>query len=237
MNGIMTNNLTLSLTTNYLEKIDADDNLILKSYLSLNQTLLNHIQSNIDMKNVNYLKFIITYGYQTIGHIFKLLLQYTKSLEMAIHHSEKSILFYVEFITQIGDENHTFLQLNSKDAIIFLYKKTLFELDEDYVSSFTESIVDKDKINNLHLLSNFIITVLQYNLNNFKTMDELIKGNIEIDNFMLTHYSKIKTNIELYISYISLNGENHKTLDDLFKYIIKLTKKTNPLLLTIINNS
>ena len=68
-------------------------------------------------------------------------------------------------------------------------------------------------------------------------MDELIKGNIEIDNFMLTHYSKIKTNIELYISYISLNGENHKTLDDLFKYIIKLTKKTNPLLLTIINNS
>ena len=154
---------------------------------------------------------------------------------MALHHSEKSILFYVEFITQIGDENHTFLQLNSKDAIIFLYKKTLFELDEEYVSSFTESIVDKDKVNDLHLVCNFIMSVLQYNLTHFNTMDQLIKCNMESDTFILTHYSKIKTNIELYTSFISLHGDNYGTLNELFKYIIKLTKKPQQCLLTIIN--
>ena len=33
---------------------------------------------------------------------------------------------------QIGEDSHTYLQLNSKDAALFVYKKTIFELDNEY---------------------------------------------------------------------------------------------------------
>ena len=75
----------------------------------------NHIMTSDDNKN-------------TLKHIFNTLLLYTKNLNLTVYHCKKAYLFYVEFITQIGDENHSFLQLNSKDAVIFLYKKTIFEI-------------------------------------------------------------------------------------------------------------
>jgi hypothetical protein len=38
----------------------------------------------------------------------------------------------VEFIGQITGEQNTFLQLTSKDAIMFVYKKTIFEIHGDF---------------------------------------------------------------------------------------------------------
>ena len=91
------------------------------------------INTNISIRKIDYFKHIITYGIECITHIYKLLLLHTKNISLTEHHCEKNVLFYVEFISQIGDDNHTFLQLTSKDAVLFLYKKSLFELNEDHI--------------------------------------------------------------------------------------------------------
>jgi uncharacterized protein YutE (UPF0331/DUF86 family) len=61
---------------------------------------------------------------------------------MAFYHSQKAYYFYIEFIEQISDENITFLQLSSRDAILFVYKKTIFEINQDYKKSLPELSID-----------------------------------------------------------------------------------------------
>ena len=69
-------------------------------------------------------------------------------------------MYYVEFIGQIGDINHSYLQLNSKDAMLFIYKKTIFELNNEYRKTFSltdEEVIIFDFINNSIQMYNDII--------------------------------------------------------------------------------
>ncbi len=170
----MSGTLSLNVNTNYLQKLKENDNEILTIYTTIIQSLLNHINTNITITKVDYLKYIIMYGIETITHIYKLLLFYTKNLSLTQHHCEKSVLFYVEFITQIGDDNHSFLQLTSKDAVMFLYKKTLFELDETYIKECSHTTEDKEKIERFHLMSKLNNTMLRHSVYNYSNMDKLM---------------------------------------------------------------
>ena len=167
----MSSSLSLNLLTNYLPAIQETNLELYQYYIALLQTLLNHIYTNITIKNEEYLKYIINYGIDTITHIYKLLLFYTKNVTLTVHQCEKSILFYVEFITQIGDDNHSFLQLTSKDAVMFLYKKTLFELEENYVKDCSHSNDHKHKIERFHLLSKIFINMMRHSLHYYEHMD------------------------------------------------------------------
>ena len=53
----------------------------------------------------------------------------------------------MEFIGQIGDDNHSFLQLNSKDASLFVYKKTIFNINNEYRKEFA-SMIDVNIVTN-----------------------------------------------------------------------------------------
>ena len=81
-------------------------------------------------KNNNVKLNIVTKGIESISHIFTFILLYTKNLELTVYHTKKSYLYYNEFINQINDENNSFLKLNSKDAILFIYKKSIFEINK-----------------------------------------------------------------------------------------------------------
>jgi hypothetical protein len=77
-----------------------------------------------------------------------------------LYHTQKSFIYYIEFITQIGDENNNFLQLNSKDATLFVYKKSIFEINNDIKKDFSIKKDNReilDNINNYILLSKKII--------------------------------------------------------------------------------
>ena len=58
--------------------------------------------------------FILQRGLETLKHCFKMIYMYTRNLDLTIYHCKKAFCYYVEFIGQIGDDNHTYLQLNSK---------------------------------------------------------------------------------------------------------------------------
>jgi len=109
---------------------------ICAKYFGLVTEYLIQCVETIFMQNKNYYKFIICKGIHTISHVFKLLILYTRNLDLTYHHCQKSFYYYVEFIGQIGDDNHSFLQLNSKDAALFVYKKTIFELNNEFRKDF-----------------------------------------------------------------------------------------------------
>ena len=82
---------------------------------------------NIFIQKTEYLKYILITGIKNILYIFNFIILYTKNLDLTIYHTQKAILYYIEFIGQIGDDNHSFLKLNTKDATLFIYKKTIFD--------------------------------------------------------------------------------------------------------------
>ena len=93
------------------------------------------IAEKINIKNKQYYIFIFERGIETLIHIFSMIFYYTKNLELTFYHSQKAYYFYIEFIEQISDDNITFLQLSSRDALMFVYKKTIFEINNDHKKS------------------------------------------------------------------------------------------------------
>jgi hypothetical protein len=76
--------------------------------------------------STNMFNFLILRGLETTTHVFKYVLLYTQNLEAAYHHAQKSIYYYLEFIAQIAEQRNAFLQLSSRDAITYVYKKTIY---------------------------------------------------------------------------------------------------------------
>jgi hypothetical protein len=50
---------------------------------------------------------------------------------MAYYHAIKSFYIYIEFIEQIAEDHHSFLKLYSRDATLFVYKKTIYGIPLD----------------------------------------------------------------------------------------------------------
>lgn len=146
-----------------------------EKYVNLLNQYLLHISDNIFVQNKEYQLFIIKRGIDTLSHIFTTLLMYTKNLDLTYHHVEKSYCYYVEFISQISDENHSFLKLNSKDATLFVYKKTVFDINQEYRKNFTQSPEEEALLNSLHANIkeyNLVIQNLLYNNNIYDDMQD-----------------------------------------------------------------
>ena len=123
----------LLLNENYKEEMNYAIHEILDKYVSLLAEYITFIVEKVALKNTQLQAFILIRGLHTITHVFNGLLFYTKNAELAFYHSQKAFYFYVEFIEQISDTQNSFLKLSSRDAMIFVYKRTLFELHNEFI--------------------------------------------------------------------------------------------------------
>lgn len=132
---------------NYHKEINYED---INNYIyTFNKIVNNFLISSsetINIKQDEYLKFILQKGINTLLTVFRFLILYTKNLDLISVHCEKSYLYYIEFIGQIGHENKSYLQLSSKDAILFVYKKSIFDINNEYKKCF-----DTNKTENIKL--------------------------------------------------------------------------------------
>lgn len=108
-----------------------------KFYIIINEFLIHFINS-YDITNKNIQKCMEN-GIICLTHIFKIILLYTKNLDLTIYHCNRALFFYVEFMDQVNNENHSFLQLSYVDAVLFVYKKTIFEINCDYRTNFIDN--------------------------------------------------------------------------------------------------
>ena len=233
--SINKNSYSITNNDNYKQNINYNVENILEKYLSILTEYFKHLEeSNFNIYN-RYYKYIIINGVNCINNIFKILLLYTNNIELVLYHTQKSFIYYIEFITQIGDENNNFLQLNSKDATLFVYKKTIFEINNDIRKDFsikTDNREILDNINNYILLAKKIIDdFININDDNiYKNLQSkilpILKKLIEVlfinNNDIDLHY-KIDI-IEIILNKYSNNSENFIVN---LQNIIKKIKKKN----------
>ena len=152
---------------NYNSKLNSLDNEITNEFCKIINEYLFHINDNIMIQNIKYYIFIIIRGLNMLKHIFNVILLYTKNLKVTVHHCKKAYLFYVEFIGQIGNDNHSYLQLNSKDAMLFVYKKTIFEINNEYRKQYDlNNHVEKKLFEYINKFSTVYMEILEFVLDN-----------------------------------------------------------------------
>jgi len=137
---------------NYNDKIRYELHDILDKYVLLITEYMIYLNEKIHVKNKIYFQYIFTRGLDTITNVFNGMLFYTKNLDLSFYHSQKAFYFYVEFIEQITETQNIFLKLSSRDAAIFVYKRTLFEIVREYVKNRSPSpspLTPSPPVNNL----------------------------------------------------------------------------------------
>lgn len=156
-------NYKKELSNNYKECVDSFQEIV-KKYI-------NQIDTLVD-KDISTL--II--GLDAIQNIFCILLIKTKNLELVISNCEKINYYFFEFISQMATTNKTqsILKLTVKDAKIFIYKKTIYEL-LDVSNSFNDTEELKfSRIKKYTLIYTDLLTLLLWYCN-----INIIKNNID----------------------------------------------------------
>ena len=126
------NNYSLQNSENYKNETNFDLNDAVQKYSELIIEYFKFIMENIKIKNSNFSIFIIIRGLDTITNVFLHILYFTKNVDLTYFHSQKSFYFYVEFVGQISDDEKKFLQLTTRDAATYVYKKTVFDISSEF---------------------------------------------------------------------------------------------------------
>ncbi len=215
-------NKYLSDTANYNDTILNDEMDVVRSFIDVINEYLFHAGDKISITNHAYYIFVLKRGCDTIKHIFNILFMYTKNLELTVHHCKKAFLYYVEFIGQIGDDNHTFLQLNSKDATLFVYKKTIFDINNEYKKKVEFTLNEMKKLKFINVSSNLFNELILFILDN-----ENLKGDTRLSYIMYAQ----KMVCKIFNKYINLSLDIVEKLKvcDCFIYYksLLLTKNIN----------
>lgn len=170
-------NNIVNYNTNFDAKVKIDD--ILTKYTNIVKEYINVFNLKIKGKYLKNSNYIFQKGFETITHVFELILIYTKNIELTAYHSQKAIYFFVEFTEQITDEHNIFLQLTTRDASMFVYKKTIFEINNDYKRKYNCELTNKEE----EIISNLRVFLSIYNL--------LVSNSLETINFIENYSNKI----------------------------------------------
>ena len=187
------NNYNSTLTPNHIS--------IITSY---NKIILEYIQ-NITTNKKNFSENIVIKGLDTISHIFKYVLYYTKNVELASYYTEKALFLYIEFIDQITDEQNMFVILSCKDTCIYVYKKILTELNKSYYKPNEPDINETDNafftyLHDYIYLSNESIHFLIHTTNE-PMKDDRVNQYLQLISISIfsKYQMKILTSISLYL--------------------------------------
>jgi hypothetical protein len=134
--------LTLKNISVYNEKMDVS---LKDIYISLKILLEQYIKCCLD-SNTTIDKYYIDKGIIIIINVFKLILLYTKNLEISKIYSFNSIYYYIEYINQISNKESeiVFVNLTINDAILYVYRKSIYEISDSYKKKF--ALTDEDNL-------------------------------------------------------------------------------------------
>jgi len=198
--NIKENKYLLNCKENYKKELSENIGLITKKYYELLCEYIKFIIENISIKHLVFSKFIIIRGLDTITNVFNNILYYTKNIELAYFHCQKSFYFYLEFVGQISEDDKKFLLLTSRDATIYVYKKTIFEINNDLKKtneSISESTKEKFNLINtyINLYQTYLLKVIHFeNIGDKNIVDKTIIIFAELCN-KLSHYNANNINM------------------------------------------
>ena len=204
-------------TDNYNNNLCADIHAILDKYVLLIMEYLSFVFEKISVKHELYFKYIVARGVDTITHVFNGMLYYTKNLDLSYYHSQKAFYFYVEFIEQISNTQNSFLKLSSRDATLFVYKRTLFEIHAELVKPVINSAENENKLQMLKVYCEIYKSASSFYVNNpeFKFTIEYFLEKIKKISGKLNYLivdSTTLNNVQIFINHLS--NKNIQILND-----------------------
>lgn len=228
-----TSNYILYNTINYKSLIENSVSEILTKFVKVIIEYMRFISEKIIMKNKQYYRFIFGRGIETLIHVFYVIFYYTKNLELTFYHTQKAYYFYIEFIEQISDDNVTFLQLSSRDAILFVYKKTIFDLNNEYKKNIQEPTTEeKNILETLNIYTciykNIVLFIINHPDFKYETKNEYINTSCDAIEYISETLNKNKTksnHIELVYIFITLLADKKIYVLDFFRLLDEFIKK------------
>ena len=148
------NNYILNNTINYKKTLTYHWKEVVDKYLEVIIEYIKCIFENIKIKKTTISKYIMIRGLDTITHVFRFLLLYSKNLNMTFYNTQRAFYYYIEFIDQISEEEISYLKLNSNDAILYVYKKTIYQINEQYRKNL--DFLKKEDQNTFDILNEYI---------------------------------------------------------------------------------
>ena len=214
--------ISLSNSENYYNSISLTTTDIL---LQQTNILEDYIKNMNEIFNKNNF-YIIIKGVETIFHIYQQILFYTNNHNLSYYYANKSIYLYKEYTSQINDDSNTFLKLTNRDAILYIYRNTIFKIKPN--------LVKKNKMNNpkelfdILFLHNNIIKLLlsllykDYNENMhslyFKLINNIISYQLNYSNYC---------NLSFFVNFLYNNFLDSYTIHEIIDCIEKFCKKIN----------
>jgi hypothetical protein len=172
----------LSNENNYYLKIKSHYEDIVKSFCNLINFYFSFSMENMNIKD----KDIFFAGLNVIQHIFRIIFLYTKNLELTFYNTQQAIYFYVEYISQITDrDDNIFFNLSIKDAVIYVYTRSIFEIRKQYVKKNCDN--DTAILNNLVICTNNYMSIIELSsVYLFEMNRDTVKQNLIhiLENFM-----------------------------------------------------
>jgi hypothetical protein len=93
-------------------------------------------------------------------------------------HCQKAFYFYVEFVGQISEDEKMFLQLSSRDASTYVYKKTIFDINielkknNEEVSDYTRLKLDIVNIY-IELYKTLLLKIINDDFTNAENLEKI----------------------------------------------------------------
>ena len=117
----------------------------------------------------------LTTGLYTALHVFRTVLLYTRSLEMAHSHATKAGVYFSEFVTQITDDGQHYLQLTPKDAVLFSYKKTIYDINSEARACFAATARQQEIMPRVSAILALSLRVRCYDLESLVTDSNIVE--------------------------------------------------------------
>jgi hypothetical protein len=216
-------NYSLHNSENYKKELDSEITDVVQKISQLFIDYFKFITENIKLKKSTFSQFIIIRGLDTIINVFNYILLYTKNIDLVYFHCQKAFYFYVEFVGQISEDEKMFLQLTSRDATTYVYKKTIFEINPELkknneeVSDYTRLKLDIINIY-IDLYKTLLLKVINNDFTNVKNLEniELIYKKLN----GLTNKSKLK-DLNQIIEHLFYRIENAEYFFDVCVLLVK----------------
>jgi len=121
---------------------------------------LEYIVKTTYISDESYLSHTVNLGLESLHYVFSFLYLYTKNSALAKHHTENGCYIYCEFIGNIGIK-HDSLRINSKDAQLFMLKKTIYLIDNKHTRNFKLTNQEHEHINYIDTLSEMYLYIVK----------------------------------------------------------------------------
>ncbi len=217
--------ISLSNSENYYNSLSVNINDILLQQINILEEYIKNINDIFHVNKKNKL-YIIIKGIETIFHIYQQILFYTNNHKLAYYYSHKSIYLYKEYNSQITDDSNSFLNLTTRDAIIYIYKKTIFEIKPNLLKK-DETNKQKEIFDILFLHNNIIKLLLSLI---YKDYDKNIHSNyLKLINNIISYQLNYSNycNLSFFTNLLFDHFLYSYTNDELIESIEKFCKKIN----------